>query len=129
MKLKMIWKYLLIFLLHGLTHSTKRPGRCVRLICKNLTASYQGAPEKTYTTICDGFKKIFQEPRTYHYSFTLHNIYRADNLAVARITWHLRVTENDKIINESTDQGIDVFQKDSHEEWKIINYLAYPERK
>jgi ketosteroid isomerase-like protein len=96
------------------------------LFAKNVSAHYQGTPPKTYTSICNGFKKIFQEPRHYEYRFELHDIYRENNLAAVRVTWHLRITEQDKLISEVQDEGLDIFQRNEKGEWKIVNYLGYP---
>ena len=84
-----------------------------RLFSKDITAHYQGTPVKNYNSICDGFKKIFQESRKYQYRFKLHEIYRSNNLAAVRITWYLQVTENGKIISKIQDEGIDIFQREA----------------
>ena len=35
-------------------------GSCA-LFSKTVTANYQGAPRKTYSSLCDGFKRVFQD--------------------------------------------------------------------
>ncbi|HEN5521375.1 TPA: hypothetical protein U6299_002865, partial [Legionella pneumophila] len=97
------------------------------LFSKSLAADYQGAPQKNYTSICHGFKKIFQQTRkNYQYHFKLKRVYRSGHLAVARITWYLQIFEQGKLISETQDEGLDVFLKDSQNQWKIINFIAYP---
>jgi ketosteroid isomerase-like protein len=102
-------------------------GSC-NLFAKNMVANYQGMPPKSYTSICDGFKKIFNESRDYKYNFKLHQVYKSNDLAALRITWYLTVSENGKLISTTTDEGLDVFQQDSAGNWKIINYLSYPKK-
>lgn len=97
------------------------------LFSHQIRADYQGYPNKSYTTICDGFKKIFQEKnREYRYQFKIHYLFQADNLAVVRITWYLDIFENKTRLSTTKDEGIDVLEKDEHGEWKIVSYLAYP---
>lgn len=97
------------------------------LFSPNVHASYQGAPPKNYQSICDGFKKIFQEDRDYTYRFKLHQIYRTHNWASVRVSWYLQISEHGKVISETVDEGLDVFEQDKKGHWKIVNYLAYPE--
>lgn len=97
------------------------------LFAKNITADYQGQPQKNYASICAGFKKIFNESdKRYTYYYKLHRIYHRDQLAVARITWYLTVTKNGKVIEKTQDEGIDVFQKTKGGQWQIVEYLSYP---
>ncbi len=96
------------------------------LFSPKVTADYQGASQKNYDDICDGFKKIFAKVASYEYHFTLHSVYRADNLAVARITWYLKIMQGDKLLSTVQDVGIDIFKQDAQQQWKIINYIAYP---
>lgn len=98
------------------------------LFSRNVLASYQGVPPKDYTAVCDGFKKTFHEKRDYKYNFKLQQIYRSNDLAVVRVTWYLQISAKNKLISATKDEGLDVFQQDSEGHWKIINYLAYPEK-
>lgn len=99
------------------------------LFSKKVTANYQGAPPKDYQSICSSFKKIFQEKRNYKYHFKLHQIYRSGNWASVRITWYLTISEHGKIISQTIDEGLDVFEQDQKGHWKIVNYLAYPNKR
>jgi ketosteroid isomerase-like protein len=100
-------------------------GSC-NLFSTNLEAHYQGAPVKNYQSICNGFKKVFQGKKDYQYRFKLHQVYRSHNWASVRITWYLTISEHGKVISETVDEGLDVFERDSQGHWKIVNYLAYP---
>lgn len=93
---------------------------------KSLVADYQGTKQKNYETICNGFKKIFdQSNRHYHYDFKIHQIYHRDDLAAIRVTWYLDIYKNGKLLSRSQDEGLDVLEK-QHGEWRIVNYVAYP---
>lgn len=97
------------------------------LFSKSIVADYQGVPQKNYQSICDGFKTIFKDKnRAYRYQYKLHQVNRSDNLATVRITWYLYLTENGKKKMISQDEGIDVLIKNSQDDWKIVNYVAYP---
>ena len=97
------------------------------LFAPSVTALYQGIPQKNYVSICDGFKKIFQDPnKNYQYHFKLHHIYRSNNLAAIRITWYLNIIENKKQIASIQDEGLDILEKQPQGQWKIVNYVAFP---
>jgi len=101
--------------------------RSCALFSKKVVANYQGVPEKNYSSICDGFKKIFEEKdKRYQYRFKLHHVYRSNTLAAVRITWYLNISENDKPISEVQDEGIDIFEKNEQGQWEIVNYIAFP---
>lgn len=100
-------------------------GSC-SLFSKSLTADYRDAPHKNYATVCDGFKKIFQQTnRNYQYHFKINHIYRSGDLAAVRITWYLSIDENNKKIASTQDEGIDILEKNKLGQWQIVNYLAY----
>lgn len=102
-------------------------GSC-NLFSKELIANYQGAPAKDYMSVCNGFKKIFTEELEYRYRFKLHHVYRSNKLAVARITWYLKISKQGHLISTVQDEGLDVFKQNNHGDWQIINYLAYPKK-
>lgn len=96
------------------------------LFSKSVIADYQGIPQKNYVSICDGFKKIFNQSKlSYQYHYKIHHIYRSDNLAAVRITWYLDIYENNKKISATKDEGLDVLEKNKQDNWQIVNYLAY----
>lgn len=98
------------------------------LFAKSVTADYQGVPTKYYVSICEGFKKIFAEPKRYHYRYKLHHVYRSLNLAAVRITWYLTIYENNKKLSFTQDEGMDVFEKNKSGKWEIVNYVGYMKR-
>lgn len=100
------------------------PQTCA-LFSSELKADYRGAPQKSFTSICDGFKKVFSEnSRRYVYRFKLNDIYHTGDLAAVRITWYLDIYENEKLILTTQDEGLDILQKTAAG-WKIVNYLGY----
>jgi ketosteroid isomerase-like protein len=103
------------------------PTSCA-LFSKHVTANYRGAPPKNYSVLCDDFKKVFADKdKSYKYSFELHDIHRSGNLATVRITWHFTVSKGNKVISATTDQGLDVLEKQPDGRWQIVNYLGYEE--
>ncbi|KTD04657.1 hypothetical protein [Legionella feeleii] len=97
------------------------------LFSVHVVADYRGISRKNYTSICNGFKKIFADDiRKYHYSFKLHEIYQSEFLAAVRITWYLKITNKNGRVTHVQDEGLDILEKNSKGEWKIINYLSYP---
>lgn len=107
--------------------NNKDLAKSCELFSPKVVADYQGYPRKNHHTICHGFKKVFLEPdHRYQYSFKLHEIYRANNLAAVRITWYLKVFENDKLKSSTQDEGMDIFEKNSAGKWQIVNYIGYP---
>lgn len=96
------------------------------LFSKSVVADYRGIPQRNYVSICDGFKKIFNDEKfQYRYRFKLHDVYRSQNLAAVRVTWYLTVYEDGKKVSETQDEGLDVFQKSKMGRWEIVNYLSY----
>ena len=104
----------------------KQLSQTCALFSKNVTALYQGIPSKDYSSICNGFKKIFnQKKMKYQYDFKIHRIYCEARLAVVRITWYLKIFDQKKLVNVVQDEGMDVLTKDKGH-WQIINYIAFP---
>jgi ketosteroid isomerase-like protein len=97
------------------------------LFSKALTADYQGAPSKDYSSICSGFEKIFLEKGVaYHNDFRIHQIVRADNVAAVRITWYLDVYKEGAHFSSVQEEGLDVFRQQENGKWEIVNFIAYP---
>lgn len=104
--------------------------RSCALFSKSVIADYQNFPPKNYISICNGFKKIFQEKdHRYRYHFKIHHIYHSGDLAVIRITWYLYLYQHAKLISITQDEGMDVLEKNQSGQWQIVNYLAYAKAK
>lgn len=100
-----------------------------QLFSPSVIAQYRGTPTKNYTSICEGFKKIFQDKTlSYQYQFKIHNIYRSEDLAAIRITWYLKIFKQGKLVSKTQDEGLDVFEKNNNGQWQIVNYLGYEEK-
>lgn len=107
-------------------NAKKLPESCA-LFAKTLRADYQGAPSKSYDSICHSFAELFKlKDVSYNYQFKLHQVYQSGDLAAARITWYLWEHKDGKRVMVSQDEGLDVFQKNQQGKWEIVNYVAYP---
>lgn len=96
------------------------------LFSRNITADYRGIPTKNYESICNGFKKVFQEKnKKYIYSFKIHHIYHENNLAAVRITWYLKIYKGKALLSSTHDEGLDILEKNKDGKWQIVNYLGY----
>ena len=97
------------------------------LFSRSVIAAYQGAPAKNYTTLCNGFEKIFQQAGiVYHNDFKIHQIYRSNDQAAVRITWYLDVYKEGAHLSSIQEEGLDIFQKQESGKWEIVNFIAYP---
>ncbi|QBS09120.1 hypothetical protein [Legionella israelensis] len=63
---------------------------------------------------------------TYQNQFKIHEVYQSNNLAAVRITWYLSVYKKGVHQYSIQEEGLDIFQKDDNNKWKIVNYIAYP---
>lgn len=96
------------------------------LFAKSIIADYRGTPQKNYQMICDGFKKAFSDSsHRYISTFKLHDIFQSGNLAAVRITWYLKIYQNDALISSTQDEGIDIFQQNEQGQWQIVMFLGY----
>lgn len=83
-----------------------------KLFSRSLIADYQGAQTKNYSSMGNGFKKIFEEREVvYHNDLKLHQIYRSNDLATVRITWYLNICKEGVHLSSMQEEGLDVFQK------------------
>lgn len=106
--------------------NNKNAEKTCSVFSKSVVGDYQGAPQKNYAALCDGFKKLFQKPNyRYHYRYKLHDVHRSGDLAIARITWYLDVYENGQKTSATQDEGMDVLEKNASDNWQIIRYLSY----
>ncbi|MBI2812113.1 MAG: nuclear transport factor 2 family protein [Candidatus Melainabacteria bacterium] len=108
--------------------NNKEMAGSTNLFSKECIASLPDAPHKDYDAICNGFKKIFASKTDgLKYRYKIHKIFRSGDLATVRITWYSSAYKQNKLIATTTEQGLDVFKKEK-DGWKIVNFIAYPEK-
>jgi steroid delta-isomerase len=99
------------------------------LFALDLRYDYRGQPERGYGDICALLHQSLADgTKHYAYSFTVKEILVADDLAVVRLSWTLRMRpRGSEGFAQSTESGIDIFRKRADGSWKIIRYIAYEE--
>jgi steroid delta-isomerase len=101
------------------------------LFAPDLRYDYRGLPERGYEDICKLLKQSLGDLDTrYNYSPSIREIIVAGDLAVARVTWTLKVEHKGAPGEISSEEiGLDVFRKQPNGSWKIIRYIAYEDSK
>lgn len=93
------------------------------LFSRSLVSDVRGQGEANYETRCEIISKALDDPeRSFHYSLDIKEIIVDKTIAVVRLDWILKISPGDMV---STETGLDVFQKESDEQWRIIQYMAY----
>jgi ketosteroid isomerase-like protein len=98
------------------------------LFAPDLISSYQGQHEGDYNSLCAQLLASLNDPvKTYHYSLQIKEILVCGDLAVARLTWLLRVTQKDVPGENFIDEtSLDIFRRQPDGSWKIFRFNAYP---
>jgi len=104
-----------------------RVDRLCDLFAPDLIANYRGQPEKNYASLCSALRENLSEgSRSFHYELELQEIIVSGDMAVARLIWHLNVTDQETgAIIRSADRGLDVFRLQPDGEWRISRFIAY----
>jgi steroid delta-isomerase len=108
--------------------NARRSAHICDLFAPDLHYDFYGAPERTYPLLCDRLHHALADTtQSLHYDLTIKEIIVSGNLAIVRLTWRSTVTMNGKA--QSNDEtGLDVFGLQPDGSWKIIRYIAYPEK-
>jgi ketosteroid isomerase-like protein len=98
------------------------------LFSSDLRYDYRGFPERAYNDMCDGLRRsLTDRTKRYSYSLAIKEILVSGDLAVVRLTWTLTITRPGGQPEVSREHGIDVFQRQRDQSWKIIRFIAYDE--
>jgi ketosteroid isomerase-like protein len=99
------------------------------LFALDLRYDYRGQPERDYGDICALLHRSLADgTKHYAYSFTVKEILVADDVAIVRLSWTLRMRSRGlEGFAQSTESGMDIFRKQTDGSWKIIRYIAYEE--
>ena len=108
--------------------NARRVAHICDLFAPDLRYDFYGAPERTYALQCARLHRALADTtQSLHYDVKIKEIIVSGNLAIVRLTWTSIVTESGK--QQSTDEtGLDVFGRQPDGSWKIIRYIAYPEK-
>ena len=103
-------------------------GHVCDLFARDLVAVYQGQPERNYDAICTLLSNSLRDSgKSYHYSLDLKEILVSGDLGAVRLVWTLTVARKDGGVIETVEEpGIDIFQRQPDDAWKIARYLAFP---
>lgn len=112
-----------------LDFNARRAERICDLFAPELRYDFQGLPEQTYALLCERLHKALADrSRTIEYGLRIKEIVVSGSMAVVRLTWISTVTGADGVRRTDDEQGLDVFQRQPDGSWKIIRYIAYPDR-
>ena len=103
-------------------------GHVCDLFARDLVAIYQGQPERNYQAICELLSNSLRDrEKSYRYTLDLKEILVSGDLAAVRLVWALTVARKDGGVIETIEEpGIDIFQRQPDDAWKIARYLAFP---
>ncbi|KTC86445.1 YybH family protein [Legionella brunensis] len=108
--------------------NTRNTQNICNLFSPNLRYNYRGFPEQNYKNICKQLRRsLNNKKKRYHYSFNIREILLANDLAVVRLVWTLKVTDVSGQSKTSREEGIDIFKKNPDKKWQIIRFLGYEE--
>jgi ketosteroid isomerase-like protein len=108
--------------------NARREAHICDLFSSDLRYDFYGAPERNYALLCERLHRALADTtQSLHYDLKIKEIIVSGNLAIVRLTWTSIVTASGK--QEATDEtGLDVFGRQPDGSWKIIRYIAYPEK-
>jgi ketosteroid isomerase-like protein len=100
------------------------------LFAPDLISNYQGQPAGDYHSLCAQLRTSLSDPdKSYHYSFRINEIQVFRDLAIVRLTWHLRVNHKgfpgEDFVEETS---LDIFRRQPDGSWKISRFNAYPSK-
>jgi ketosteroid isomerase-like protein len=100
------------------------------LFAPDLISDYQGQPTGDYHSLCAQLRTSLNDPdKSYHYSFRINEIQVYRDLAVVRLTWHLRVKHKSSPGQNLIDEtSLDIFRRQPDGSWKISRFNAYPSK-
>jgi len=108
--------------------NARRAAHICDLFAPDLRYDFQGAPERTYPLLCARLRQaLVDTTQSLSYELKIKEIIVSGDLAIVRLTWRSTLAGNGK--QESNDEtGLDVFGRQPDGSWKIIRYIAYPEK-
>lgn len=108
--------------------NARRAEHICDLFAPDLRYDFYGAPERTYPLLCARLRHALADTtQSLHYDLKINEIIVSGNLAIVRLIWTSTVTVSGK--RQSDDEtGLDIFSRQPDGSWKIIRYIAYPQK-
>lgn len=108
--------------------NARRATHICDLFAQDLRYDFYDAPERTYSELCSRLHHALADTtQSLQYDLKIKEIIVSGNLAIVRLIWRSTVTIRGK--QQSNDEtGLDVFGRQPDGSWKIIRYIAYPEK-
>jgi uncharacterized protein (TIGR02246 family) len=97
------------------------------LFSPDLIAQIRGLPERGYAVACDVIKQSLSDPsKAYTYALDLKEILVSGDLAVARLTWTLKVRQKQTATETSYEEySLDILRRQQDGSWKLVRFLMY----
>jgi uncharacterized protein (TIGR02246 family) len=101
--------------------------RICELFAPDLRYDFRGSPERDYDAMCSLLHRALGDrSKTFTYSFDIKEIIVSGDIAVVRLVWTSRLTqEGSSQVTESKEPGLDVFRRQADGRWRIARFLAY----
>jgi uncharacterized protein (TIGR02246 family) len=101
--------------------------RICDLFTLDLRYDFRGTPERDYNAMCSALHRTLGDwSKTLTYSFDIKEIIVSGDIAIVRLVWTSRVSqEGASQITETKEPGLDVFRRQPDGKWRIARYMAY----
>lgn len=110
--------------------NARRSERICDLFAPELRADFQGVPELNHAKVCGRLKGALADPAD-NTTLALHikELIVSGPMAMVRLTWTATVVTPDGRRQTDEELGLDVFARQADGAWKIVRYIAYPQRR
>ena len=101
--------------------------RICDLFAPDLRYDFRGSPERDYNAMCSLLHRALGDrSKTITYSFDIKEIIVSGDMAIVRLVWTSRVSqEGSSQVTETKEPGLDVFRRQPDGKWRIARYMAY----
>jgi uncharacterized protein (TIGR02246 family) len=101
--------------------------RICDLFAPDLRYDFRGFPERDYNAMCSLLHRALSDrSKTLTYSFDIKEVIVSGDIAVVRLVWTSRVSqEGSSQVAATKEPGLDVFRRQPDGKWRIARYMAY----
>jgi len=112
-----------------LDFNDRRAEHICDLFSPELRYDFQGLPEQNFALLCNRLQKaLSDQTKSIQYGLRVKEVIVSDALAIVRLTWISTVSTGEGVSTTDDEQGLDVFARQPGGGWKLIRYIAFPER-